>query len=208
MLPEDGQNLADTIQSVIDRVHANRASAEQDKHGIRVEVLKAIERPISPGSHETYEVRVHTTDPEVKARDALQEATLMQQGSHRHLSPFQLIEPLERRNDRSFDLRVTCSPTTPGVNRTVLALKFANAASDNRLFAISRFIEVRCGDNEILDDLRPTAPFQRRRRNRRQPNSKFLPGEPLPHNGELPPWPTAMLPTAARPLLAGLGPSS
>ena len=191
VLPEDGQSRRETISAVIDRVHKERATAEEDKHGVRLEELRAIEQPINPGERATYEVRVHG----VPAAN-LRAFKLVQQGRRGQVSSFAgPIEILPPDGATYLDLRVTCSPTSPGVLRTILQCSFASEVSGYKLFSISRFIEARCGDRVLLDSLKATAPYQRRRprnRNRRDRQSPAVAGEPLPQSADLPEWPNAL----------------
>ena len=76
----------------------------------------------------------------------------------------------------SATVALEAQPTCAGAHRAVAAFRFAG-------FAICRFLELRCGDSDLADLLRPTAPYTRRRA---APRPR-LPGADGPIDGEKPP---------------------
>jgi helicase MOV-10 len=190
VLPEEGQSGAALLRSVVDHGHASRAELEGDKHGIRLEVRRDMDSVVTVGTKGTYIVRVHGDGlgPRPSAWE-YHGAKLIGQGQRNRISAFDLIPVIPSGGDEHFDIRVTCSPIESGVTRTILRLQFATPASNRRLFSISRFIEVRCGDADIIDALKPSSPFVRKQRKRRDGDfQRAEPGQPLPDSPDLQPF--------------------
>jgi hypothetical protein len=70
---------------------------------------------------------------------------------------------------------VEAQPTCAGAHRTVAAFRFPG-------FAVCRLLELRCGDSDLADLLRPTAPYTRP-----APRRPRMPGADEPVDGEKPP---------------------
>lgn len=89
-------------------------------------------------------------------------------------------------------VELSCSARSVGVMRTIVSLQFD--CGEGRLvpsprFTIGRFVEVRCGNRDLVTALQPVAPYVRRRRRvRRDDAAHIVPGVRL-SMGNIPKWP-------------------
>lgn len=151
------------VAAAAQRVHENRAYVEADKGGVTVSpagrLFEDLVVPLGDEVHREVEV-INTTDAPI----TLKSTSLLNQ---RFCPSFSLpgtadggatLLPAQR----SVKITVACRPRQLGMSRDVLNLELEGPPGV--LSSIGRYVEVRCGDLQLLSALAPTAPFKRKKR--------------------------------------------
>ena len=81
-----------------------------------------------------------------------------------------------------YSVIVSCRPTNAGMIRSLLSLVFDTPADDaSSRFVIGRYVDVRVGDKTIIERLKPTAPYQKKKKQKQKRAPRYrgreLPGE-------------------------------
>jgi hypothetical protein len=161
-----------------EELRANRENLEKDKFGVAVGPAQVLfDRIVARG---TTDDRVITISTSIEGL-SLQSFTLMRQDfflcSFVASGPSAL--PLALRPGRPTSIKLTFTPSAEGMAGDVLWCSFQSAGG--RRFTICRFVEARCGDADLHDDLKPSAPYQkpkRRRRPRDEEKGEEMPAPP------------------------------
>ena len=148
------------------QVRESREAAEKDKQGIQVRPLPP--QPVFAGVAEpglllcsTLRVR-NTSEDACKLADVklLKRSTT---GFSATSQPAVLLEP-----GAELKLQLRFCTQNAGMSSDVLTLRFESCRPGQpSRFNISRYLDIRCGDAAELDELAPTAPYKKRRRQRR-----------------------------------------
>ena len=147
-----------------EQLRAQRENLEKDKFGVVVQPTQVrFDRIVALG---TTDDRVITISTSLEGL-SLQSFTLMRQDffmcNFAATAPSAL--PLALRSGRPTSIKLTFKPSAEGMAGDVLWLSFQSAGG--RRFSICRFVEARCGDADLHDDLKPSAPYQKPKRRRR-----------------------------------------
>ena len=169
---ESAEERQATVAFVAARVQEERDAIEADKNGISVSALSFPEtlpigsttsKPLvisnqSGGAIELKSIKCIKKSPHFSIDDPGAALGMLAQGAQKRLT-------------------VRCHPRGAGMLREVVSLTFGGGV------AIGRFLEARAGDAALLDLLKPSAPFQRRRRAPPREPAHTLDIEPAPKLG-------------------------
>ena len=153
------------VNAVFERLRERREQLEADKHGVTVRPEKVLfDRVIARGATEARDIVISTSLSGL----SLQSFALMREDffscSFSASSPTPLPQALRPGRPTS-SIRLSFKPNVEGMAGDVLTLWFETASG--RRFSICRFVEGRCGDADLHDDLKPSAPYQKPKRRRR-----------------------------------------
>lgn len=148
-------------------VRQRRAQCERDRNGIEVGPY-VIPDAVSTGQLVSSTITIKNISEKPQALLAVGFLQSTATGSNgvfqSKLSCLQL--PLQLPPGAKAEVEIVCNPAC-GMNRDILELNF-------HTFSIARFLEIQAGSAELLDALKPTAPYQRRRRQRKQRDTATL----------------------------------
>ena len=171
----DASDRAANVAYAVARLEEERARIEADKGGVELSACTFAET-VPLGTEVTRQLvarNVGVTPVELVSVKLLKQRA----ASNAHSTNFALREPLPPLGPippggvRTITL--ACQPLSAGMLRDVLSVNFSS-------FSIGRYLEARAGDAAMLDLLKPTAPFQRRRKNFRREPEHQLDIEPAP----------------------------
>ena len=162
--------------AALERVLSSRERIAENKHGIAVSDID-FDQVVSVGASCSKMIHVRNFAPQERWLETCQ---LL---NHKH---FEVVlsggpVPIRLEQNSTITLDVKFRPSSGGVFKDTLSLVFAGAACGGK-FTIGRFFEAQCGDADLLDDIRPSAPFSAKRKAQaaRFPGVEIPP--PLPEN--------------------------
>ena len=147
-----------------EQLRAQRESLEADKFGVRVQPAQvSFDRIVALGATDDRVITISTSLEGL----SLQSFTLMRQDFFlcSFVAAGPSVVPLALRPGSPTSIKLTYLPSAEGMAGDVLVLTFQSAGG--RRFTICRFVEARCGDADLHDDLKPSAPYQKPKRRRR-----------------------------------------
>ena len=172
------------VSAAFARVVASRERIAENKHGIEVSDVE-FDQAVCTGATCSRMIQVHNFAPQERWLDSFQMlnnkefSASLQDGS----------VPMQLAQNSTMTLVVKFKPASVGVTKDTLSLVFTGAASLGK-FTIGRFFEAQCGDADLLDDIRPSAPFAG---NRKAKSIRFSGKEiiqpPLPEDLVVPRYP-------------------
>ena len=86
--------------------------------------------------------------------------------------------PLALQPGKATTVTIRARPVASGMARDLFTLGFESESAGR--FTIGRFLEARCGDADLLSDLKPETPYQKRKRRPRRTDGEKLQEEPPP----------------------------
>jgi hypothetical protein len=188
IIQQVGQTKSDSVKAAVQQVHQQRQAIEKDKGGISVATAAAFDSVVGVGQSQSAIFTLTNTGNHTRRLMAV---------SLTAVSGFEVavngvsaaILPIDVAPQQVVRVELTCSPRGVGVLRTILSLQF-DCGRDLGPFTIGRFIEIRSSMNaELVEQLQPTAPYERKKKNRLvNRGERLIPGEGLPKDG-LPEWP-------------------
>jgi hypothetical protein len=146
-----------------EQLRAQRESLEADKFGVRVQPAQvSFDRIVALGATDDRVITISTSLEGL----SLQSFTLMRQDFFvcSFVAAGPSVAPLALRPGSPTSIKLTYHPSAEGMAGDVLVLSFQSAGG--RRFTICRFVEARCGDADLHDDLKPSAPYQKPKRRR------------------------------------------
>ena len=157
-LDATANDRAANVVYAVERMHEERERVEADKGGVQVTAGAFFTETIGIGTTVLREVSITNTNANQSvelSKVKLLKSNLAQPGNT-HFSaqapPLGVIAPGQR-----VTLRLECHPRSAGMLRDVLSIGFDT-------FSIGRYLEARAGDAALLEMLKPSAPYQRRKR--------------------------------------------
>ena len=161
---------ASALREAAERVQMNRAAIEADKGDVVIKweggaAFSGTEEVVCvrPGETATATLVVSNAASAGGATVVLRRVTLLRGG----VAGFSIGEAADAAGislppGGRRELAVRCQPHLHGMAYDTLSLVFD-------AFAIGRFLQLRCGDLDLLDDLKPSAPYVKRKRRARAP---------------------------------------
>ena len=174
-----------TLKEAAARVERSRGAIEADKGGLIVRwVGEGFTTEsggcVRRGETAEYKLSLNNTSDRVRVLCGVK---LLRKGSTGFsLSPPAPIDGLTLRPGGSHQLTVRCRPMHAGMCLDTISLIFGE-------FTIGRFLQLRCGDVDLLDDLKPSAPYAKRKRRAHGapallPKERIVPAPPRPTEGD------------------------
>ena len=159
-----------------EQVRSQRARIEEDRQGIEIRGSASFTGVIALGKVEPRELTIRN-----RSAGPIVFEQVEYQGSHsgtfRNAGQGAFSPRLLESGDE-LALTVECAPSGHGMFRSLMLFKFRLPAAEGA-FEIGRYLEARCGNAQVLELLKPTAEYIRKRRPRarRTPPSAVEDGE-------------------------------
>ncbi|KAK3267242.1 hypothetical protein CYMTET_24188 [Cymbomonas tetramitiformis] len=161
------------------RVESSRAQIEADKGGV---VVTSACFPESTRPNETAECLLEVRNQGAESV-TLRDVKLLR-GTTGFSQKLAVPLPAELPPGAMVTLRLQCTPRVVGMCYDILSLTFDGGAGGGGSFIIGRFLKLSCGDMDLLHDLAPTSPYERRRRKRAPPVDKTTLYDAPPKEGD------------------------
>lgn len=149
-----------------ERVLKNRMEQEENKHGVVVSEAEGLPDILPPSKSIEFSFQLESQDSSVELR-----AVVVTGPQKKAFTVDNSILPLVLSGNNDDKVRVVFSSTGIGLYRGVIRMKFANDAHD---FVIVRHLTVRSGDKSMDDILKPTAPYQKRKKKFERPPTNIV----------------------------------
>ena len=170
---------ADTINFATSRAAAaakkvteNREKLEEDKGDVTVS--RADFGTVRLGESVTQELAVRNAGAEL----CWMRSIMLERGHTGFTAELAHAVPFALQPGTSTTVTIRARPVASGMARDLFTLGFESESAGR--FTIGRFLEARCGDADLLSDLKPESPYQKRKKRPRRTDGEKLQEEPPP----------------------------